>query len=106
MNGIVPMGTALLATADHRRAEDMVLSFQNDFEMYEEGKCSVEGAREVLQHTLPSRHVVASALDAIRQDIDTEPPLDKRLDIVGIMLDVQGVTASDDYIRFLAHKLN
>src|SRR6266852_5945942 len=102
MNGIVPMGTALLTTADHRRAEDMVLSFQDEFDFTDDGIWTAEGARHSLQHDLPSRPAVASVLDAIQQDIDTEPPLDKRLEIVGIMLDVQGIAASDDYIRFLA----
>jgi hypothetical protein len=54
---------------------------------------------------LPACADVQAALHAIRRDLDTEPPIEHRVELVGMMLDVQGITADLSYIQYLAWKL-
>jgi hypothetical protein len=61
-------------------------------------------ARDELRD-LPALADVYAAHQAIRRDLNTEPPIESRVELVGIMLDVQGITADLSYIQFLAWKL-
>jgi hypothetical protein len=63
-----------------------------------------DNAKYSLRHELPERAVILSALDAIRRDLDTEPPIEHRVDLIGVMLDVQGIAPEDSYIQYLAWK--
>jgi hypothetical protein len=105
MTEIVTTGASMMATTEpHRLADQLVDSFRNVSWALDQCE-TAEDAKYSLLHELPPKQVVASAIDAIRQDLDGEPPLAKRLDIVGFMLEVQGLTATDEYIYYLARKL-
>jgi hypothetical protein len=64
-----------------------------------------DNAKYSLIHDLPERIVILAALDAIQRDLDTEPPIARRVELVGMMLDVQGITADLCHIQYLAWKL-
>jgi hypothetical protein len=54
---------------------------------------------------LPALPNVQAVLDAIRLDLDTEPPLESRVELIGALLDVQGIAPDLKYIEVLAWKL-
>jgi hypothetical protein len=54
---------------------------------------------------LPALPDVQAALRAIRLDLDTEPPLESRVELIGGLLDVQGISPDLKYIQVLAWKL-
>jgi hypothetical protein len=54
---------------------------------------------------LPALPNVRAALDALQRDLDSEPPIEHRLQLIGMMLDVQGITPDLAYVQFLAWKL-
>jgi hypothetical protein len=62
-------------------------------------------AKYSLIHELPALPDVQTALQAIELDLDTEPPIERRVDLVGTMLDVQGISPDLKYIQYLAWKL-
>jgi hypothetical protein len=62
-------------------------------------------AKYSLLRELPELPDVQAALHAIERDLDTEPSIEHRVELVGMMLDVQGITADLSYIQFLAWKL-
>jgi hypothetical protein len=39
------------------------------------------------------------------RDFDTEPPIEHRVDLVGVMLDVHSIAPDVSYIQYLAWKL-
>ena len=105
MTEIVTTGASMMATTEpHRLADQLVDSFRNVSWALDQCETAKE-AKYSLLHELPPKQVVASTIDAIQQDLDGEPPLAKRLDIVGFMLEVQGITATDEYIWYVARKL-
>jgi hypothetical protein len=61
-------------------------------------------ARSFLQG-LPAQPDVEAALRALRIDRDTEPPLEARVEMIGALLDVQGIAPDLKYIQVLAWKL-
>jgi len=56
-------------------------------------------------HALPALPGVEAALRALRIDRDTEPPIDARIELIGCLLDVQGISPDLKYIQVLAWKL-
>jgi hypothetical protein len=54
---------------------------------------------------LPALPGVQAALDAVCLDLDTEPPLASRIEVIGGLLDVQGIAPDLKYIQVLAWKL-
>ncbi len=62
-------------------------------------------AKYALLRELPGITLVRECLDAIQRDLDTEPPIEHRVELVGTMLDVQGITPELSYIEYLAWKL-
>jgi hypothetical protein len=61
-------------------------------------------AKGVLRE-LPALPDVQAVLDAVRLDLDTEPPLESRVELIGGLLDVQGIAPDLKYIQILAWKL-
>jgi hypothetical protein len=61
-------------------------------------------ARDQLRD-LPPYADVQAAHDAIRRDLTTEPSIEHRVELVTMMLDVQGITPELSYIQYLAWKL-
>jgi len=107
MNAIVTTGSSvpMLADAETYRVVDRMVDSFLDFDLFADGEWSAEGARHSLRHDLPARQDVAAALGSLQRDIDTPSPAEKRLEIVGLMLDVQSIDGNEPYIRFLALKL-
>jgi hypothetical protein len=104
MTEIVTTGTMMATTAPLQLADQLVDSFRNV--SWALDQCETEeDAKYSLVHELPPKQTVISAIDALQQDLDGEPPLAKRLDLIGFMLEVQCVTATDEYIQYLAYKL-
>jgi len=69
-------------------------------------RCAIhDQAKYALRRDLPEMGLVKANLDAIRRDLDTEPPIEQRVDLVGVMLDVQGIAPDPSYIQYLAWKL-
>jgi hypothetical protein len=62
-------------------------------------------AKYSLLKELPAYADVQTALQAIRHDLDTAPSVESRIDLVGTMLDVQGISPDLKYIQYLAWKL-
>jgi hypothetical protein len=62
-------------------------------------------ARFSLRHELPALPDVRATLDAIELDLDKEPPIECRVDLVGTMLDAQAISPDVKYIRYIAWKL-
>lgn len=54
---------------------------------------------------LPACDEVSAIREMLRADLDTEPPIEHRVELVCTMLDAQGITGSDSYIQMLAWKL-
>lgn len=65
---------------------------------------SGDQARRELER-LPVLEDVVAAHHAIRRDLETEPPIEHRVDLVCMMLDVQQLKPTDAYIQVLAWKL-
>jgi hypothetical protein len=64
-----------------------------------------DNARYALRHELPLLADVRPVLRAIELDLDTEPSIEQRVDLVGAMLDIQGISPDVKYIQYLARKL-
>jgi hypothetical protein len=62
-------------------------------------------AKYSLLRELPALPDVQAALHAIERDLDTEPPIEHRIELVGTMLDAQHITADLSYIQILGWKL-
>jgi hypothetical protein len=54
---------------------------------------------------MPAHTELRAAFRAIRRDLDTEPPIETRVELVTMMLDAQHITASDAYIQHLSWRL-
>lgn len=63
-----------------------------------------DDARYALRR-LPTYADVLAAHRTIRRDLDTEPPIESRVDLVCLMLDLQNIKASDACIQPLAWRL-
>jgi hypothetical protein len=64
-----------------------------------------DNARYALRKELPRLADVRPVLAALDLDLDTEPSIEQRVDLVGTMLDIQGITPDLKYIRYVAQKL-
>jgi hypothetical protein len=64
-----------------------------------------DSARHALRTYLPTLADVRPVLAALDLELDTEPSIEQRVDLVGAMLDIQGLTPDLKYIRYLAGKL-
>jgi len=54
---------------------------------------------------MPAYAELRAAFHAIQRDLDTEPPIETRVELVTMMLDAQHITASDAYIQHLSWRL-
>jgi hypothetical protein len=95
----------VLSDSDLLRVDDkkQLLCLQNTRTEARRGRLGYRTRDELSD--LPACADVQAALHAIRRDLDTEPPIEHRVELVGMMLDVQGITADLSYIQYLAWKL-
>jgi hypothetical protein len=64
-----------------------------------------DNAKYALRKELPLLADVRPVLADLDLDLDTEPSIEQRVDLVGTMLDIQGISPDLKYIRYVAQKL-
>jgi hypothetical protein len=116
----------IAATEPYRLAKRLVSTFNEALEIFDRDLIRVDDRQQLicLQNArteadrwrlgyrardqlrdLPPYADVEAAHHAIRRDLTTEPSIEHRVELVTMMLDVQGITPELPYIQFLAWKL-
>jgi hypothetical protein len=116
----------IAATEPYRLAKRLVSTFDEALEFFDSDLIRVDDRQQLLclqnakteadrwrlgyrardqLRDLPPYADVQAAHHAIRRDLTTEPSIEHRVELVTMMLDVQGITPELPYIQFLSWKL-